>query len=154
MAGRKKLPPEIIEARGNTKKTRAEIEKRKDEALPIVNNAIIVPDYIADEEERKKFTAIASMLDALGVWSVLDSEELGRYVMSEALYEAITGKLINAIQKGDIDTAKSLQVMQDKAYRQAHTSASSLGLNITSRCKIAKPENREEEIDVVETLDF
>ena len=65
-----------------------------------------------------------------------DADCLARYVVSEHLYESFTTKLVSLEKPNDI---KTLQIAQDRAFRQAHTCASALGLTVTSRCKLVVP---------------
>ena len=46
-----------------------------------------------------------------------------------------------------MEQAGHIQRQQDKAFRQAHTSASSLGMTIASRCRLVVPKADDEETD-------
>ena len=71
-----------------------------------------------------------------------DADLLARYLVSERLFESLTSKLVKL---DDVDGIKSLQVAQDKAFKQAHTSASALGLTVTSRCRLVVPSGGEDD---------
>lgn len=137
--GRRKEPVELIEAKGKTHLTKAEKDRRRRSEPKSSDTAIMCPDYITDLDDRLEFVRYAEMLDNIGIWSELHADELARYITSEKVFEELSKHLRYALSAGDIEDAAEVQKMQDKAYRQAHTSASSLGLNITSFCKLVVP---------------
>ena len=65
-----------------------------------------------------------------------DADLLARYIVSEHLYESYTVQLVAVTDPADI---KALQIAQDRAFKQAHTSATALGLTVSSRCKLVVP---------------
>lgn len=137
--GRAKQPVALIEAKGKTHLTMEEKMNRRESEPASPDTKIICPDYITDGDARLEFIRYASLLDRVGVWSELHADELARYITAEQIFEATSKEVINALETGRLDDAAEVQKMQDKAYRQAHSSASSLGLNITSFCKLVVP---------------
>jgi hypothetical protein len=67
--------------------------------------------------------------------------------MSHELYLSYTKIMMKLTKDADIDGLKDIQIMQDKAFRQAQTSARDLGLTITSRCKLVLPPVTEDDDD-------
>ena len=144
---RPRQPVALVEARGKKHLTRAESDERHRQEPRIADHSIECPGYIDDEDERLEFMRYARQLDALRIWSVIDADEMARYVSAETLYEAYTVALRKAVASGDMEQAEHIQRQQDKAFRQAHTSASSLGMTISSRCKLVAPETDDKETD-------
>lgn len=142
---RPRKPVAVIEAQGNTDhRTKAQLKKRRAEEVKPTDTSAAIPNYIAaDKDLSSRFAFYAAALQDLGIWSLVDSEELARYISAEDLYEAYTTELRRALSDGRIDDAEGLQRQQDKAYRQAHTSATSLGLNISGRCKLIVPKQEQ-----------
>lgn len=136
--GRNKMPVDTVTTRMSKKKR----QERKDKELPIVSDAIVVPDHVHGDD-RKKFLKYAEILKEMGIWSVVDADELARYVIAHTAYIDYSQRMVDALADNNIEYAAKLQLMQDKAYRQAHSSASSLGLNIASRAKIERPKKVE-----------
>lgn len=137
MAGRNRMPVAVIDARGKSHHITREVraEREASEVRPVSTTARC-PAYIHDRSARKRFRDVAAMLDALGIWDESDTDELGRYVTAQTAYERLSELYADALELGDIDAAGTIQRQQDRAYQQAFRSASSLGLNITSRCKV------------------
>ena len=79
----------------------------------------------------------------------LDVDCLAMYIISHDIYLSYTETIVKLLDEGDLDLVKDVQTMQDKAFRQAHTAARSLGLTITDRCKIViplPPDNDDDEL--------
>lgn len=141
MAGRSKQPVDVIVARGRTHLTRAEKERRKAEesTVPPHLRSVDVPDYLLQWPDLvQEFDNYADMLHDLMPlnFGQPDADCLARYIISEHLFESLTSKLV---ELDSIEDIKALQVAQDKAFKQAHTSATALGLTVTSRCKLVVP---------------
>ena len=138
MVGRPREPVDLLIAKGKKHLTKAEIEERKAQEVkvPFVN---VKPPAYLDKKQSKKFKEFAKMLLALGIFTELDVDCLARYIISQDLYLKYTEKMAEMIEKDELDMMKDIQIMQDKAFKQAQTSASSLGLTITSRCKLVVP---------------
>lgn len=147
MAGRNRQPVDVIVARGRSHITRAEKERRKAEETTVPPNlrAVRAPEYLGEWPDLvDAFYAYADMLHDLMPerFGQPDADLLARYLVSERLFESLTSKLVKLDDASDI---KSLQVAQDKAFKQAHTSASALGLTVTSRCKLVVPAGGEDD---------
>lgn len=155
MAGRRKEPVDLIIAKGKSHHiTKDEYDKRKAEEgrlnVPQLNGIPPVPESIKGNAKlEKEFIKYATLLSKLGtkehrLFSELDVDCLERYIVSHALYVRYTSKLLKATDMFEI---KTLQSIQNKAFAQAHQSASVLGLNITSRCKLVVPETENDNED-------
>lgn len=141
MAGRQRQPADVILARGKTHMTRAEYEERKasEPTMPPEMRDVEPPEYLFQWPDMvNQFDYYAKMLRALipDNFGQPDADLLARYVVSEALYESYTALLVGLAKPDEI---KAVQIAQDRAFKQAHTCASSLGLTVTSRCKLIVP---------------
>ena len=141
MAGRNRQPVAVIVAKGKTHLTRDERERRESEEtfVPPEYRDVEIPEYLLQWPDLVSvFDRYVEMLRALlkNNFGQPDADCLARYVVSEHLYESFTTKLVSLEKPNDI---KTLQIAQDRAFRQAHTCASALGLTVTSRCKLVVP---------------
>lgn len=134
--GRNPLPLAVIEARGKSHLTASERAAKAAREVPPANADMTPPAWLEEDGMRERFAAIAAMLADLCVWDATCADELGRYVVAQTGYERLSSMWLAAIARGDVDGAAAIQRQQDRAYQQAHRSASSLGLNLTSRCKV------------------
>lgn len=97
------------------------------------------PDYLKGKRLREEFGELAGALVRLGVLSELDADGVARYILARQNYLVSTGRLGDALQKGDDKRAGAYAGIQDKSFRQCRAAASDLGLTVTSRCGLVLP---------------
>lgn len=97
------------------------------------------PAYLKGKRLRAEFGELAGALIQLGVLSELDVDGVARYILARQNYLVSTGRLGDALQKGDDRKAGTYSAIQDKSFRQCRAAASDLGLTITSRCGLVLP---------------
>jgi P27 family predicted phage terminase small subunit len=155
--GRPREPVELLIAKGKKNLTKAEIEaRRKAEVAPCADD-LTPPSYLT-AAERRRFSKLAGQLDKIKIMGETDVETLARYVSAQTLYESAT-KELRKLDKdkpkkedfvGEIkDYYAALDIwmtasetaarLQDRYFKQAQTAAASLGLTISSRCKLVAP---------------
>lgn len=148
MRGRPREPIDLIIAKGKKHLTEKEIEERREAEVKVPFTDIKAPEYLKGKM-LDEFNHYAEMLSAIGIFTELDVECLARYVMSQALYLQYTNLLTSLIKKKDFKEMQRVQSLQDRAFKQAHTAASSLGLTITSRCKLSVPQvSKDEDLEL------
>lgn len=142
--GRNKQPIDLLLAKGKSAFSQETIERRRAEELKVPFTDVEPPEYLSSKQ-KDKFTDIADKLLALNIMTELDVDCLARYVLAHDLYLAYTSQMTKAIKDKDMSLLKEMQNLQDKAFRQAQSAASALGLTITSRGKIVVPQPPEED---------
>lgn len=130
----------VQEANRRVHRPTAERKARREAEDMGGSDAIECPSHVKGKASRELFMRTAGMLRDMGIWREADSDQLARYVMAEMLYRITTAKYANAIQHGDEGLASTYERRQDKAFRQAQAAANTLGLNVTSRCRVAVPQ--------------
>lgn len=141
---RVKEPVDLLLAKGKTHLTKADIEKRREQELKVPFTNIKAPKHL-DKAQKAKFNDIADKLLKLGVMTELDVDCLAMFVMAQSLYLRYTKLLYEANAAGDLEQARTIQNLQHKVFTQCQTCGRELGLSITSRCKIVRPDGSEEE---------
>ena len=155
MAGRKKVPVAIIEARGKSNPaSREERERRRDAELHLAEgmHECPPPAFIAGDEDRtERFLDLAAMLTRImpDNFGAPDADCLGRYVVAQSQFEAFTERIDAAMASKDPDfkDMRRLQLMQSDAFMRATKTASELGLTVTSRCKLVVPGDGKQDQD-------
>ena len=146
--GRPKKPIGLHLAEGNPSHlTKAEIEERQNGELEVPFLDVKPPEYLTGEKQIEKFNYIAKMLLALEIFTELDVDTLARYIMSEQLYLQYTNLLIKLIKSKDYEQMGKIQSLQDRAFRQCHQCARSLGLTITDRARLVVPQPPDDDDD-------
>ena len=148
MAGRPREPVDLIKAKGKKHLSQKEYDERKAGELQVPFVDVEPPSYLT-ATQKKKFTEIAELLLPLGIFTELDVDALGRYVISRELYLEFTKQLKKKLQDSDTDIREitATQAAQDKAFRQCVTSANELCLNVSSRAKLVIPQTTDGEDD-------
>lgn len=159
MAGGRQ-PINVILENGKSHFTRAQIEERTQQEIVPRTDEIEPPKFLT-ATEKKRFSKLAKQLKKLEILGETDCDTLARYVVAQGQYEKATRSLRKLI--GDeparentpdgyyekllawTTALKKLAGLQDKYFKQAQSAASSMGLTISSRCKIAAPVKDEPE---------
>ncbi len=156
MAGQRQ-PIDLVIAKGKKNLTKAEIEERRSSEVQPCTDDITAPSYLT-ASQKKRFDKISRQLQKIKIFGETDCETLARYVTAQECYEQAVSDL-RAIQrqrpKGDDVSVEDLVVWTemlekvdkrlDRYFKQAHTAASTLGLSISSRCKLQVPVKDEPE---------
>ncbi len=148
MAGRPREPVDLIKAKGKKHLSQKEYDERKESELQVPFVDVEPPDYLT-AKQKEKFYEISALLVPLGIFTELDVDALGRYVISRDLYLEFTKQLKKKLQDKEADMREitATQAAQDKAFRQCVTSANELCLNVTSRAKLVIPQPTDGEDD-------
>lgn len=156
MAGQRQ-PINLIVAKGKKHISKADIEARRaSEVQPCTDN--IAPPAYLTAAQKKRFGVLAEQLQRIRILGETDTETLARYVTAQTQYETVTKglrKMTPPRQTGDSEADMALMALyyksqeaaarlQDRYFKQAQTAATSLGLTISSRCKLVVPETKEE----------
>lgn len=155
---RPRQPISLIKAKGRSHKTKAEINEREESEVKGNNDDIKPPAFMRTKTEKQKFAYIAGELDRIGIMSNLDCDVLGRYIRAQRdwekyskLVDKMQVKLSKVISSDDEEDDKKIVMYSDlltkyeglrtKAFSQCQTCAASLGLTITSRCRLVLPKS-------------
>ena len=123
MSGQRQ-PIELVLANGKKHLTKAEIEARRaSEIGPL----------------KVEFTRIAGQLSELKIMGETDVDALARYVVANTFYVNAVKKLRSKEVRDDPELFESWLKIQEKFFKQARSSATDLGLTISSRCKLVVP---------------
>lgn len=141
-------PLEVVQANGRKHLTKAEIEKRQEtEVKSAPPKQVRRPKWLP-EKLGADFKRYADKLIALGIYSDLDADTLGRYLIAHGLYLNAVKHVTEAMRAGDEKAASSWTATQDKLFKQCRNCANDLGMTISARARLVVPEAaREQEED-------
>lgn len=138
MAGQR-LPLALIEAKGAKHMTKAEkAEREAREVKPCTDN-ITPPSYLT-KKQKEEFNRIADQLKKLKILGETDVDTLARYILSRDTYIKLTKQIQRKAILEDPILLDKYMKNQDRAFKQCHTAAKSLGLTIADRCRLVVPE--------------
>ena len=142
MAG-KKLPIEVVQARGSKHLTKAEIQERQEREIKPITDNIIAPSYLT-KKQKDEFYKISNQLEKLKIMGETDVDALARYITAKDFYENAVKKLRTKEVKDNPFVFEKWAKIQDRYFKQCRASANDLGLTISSRCKLVVPETKTE----------
>lgn len=148
--GRPKKPVALLRAEGKSHYSKEELAEREASELKVDLPVVEAPSYLTDSQ-KKEFMGFVAMFDSVdeSLLTQLDADVLARYVLAKRHYLRFT-KLLNAAIKSndcDVDKVSKLQRSQNAAFMQCQACASSLGMTITSRCKIVVPKHEDKKAE-------
>lgn len=140
---KQKEPIELIMAKGKKHLGKKEIEFRKNtEVKPAVDD-LKAPKWLT-KKQQSQFDEYASKLNDIGIMGETDVDQLARYVVAQELYVKYSKELQKKEVISDPFLTEQYLKNQDKVFKQCHTIATSLGMTISSRCKLVIPHEEEE----------
>lgn len=117
-----------------------EAERRKREARVETPKTAKPPKWLP-EGLKKDFRSLGKKLIAAGIYTVLDGDTLGRYLVAQHQWVIATSEAEMALGQRDQEQAEAWGRIQDRYFKQARNCANDLGLTVTSRCRLVVPES-------------
>lgn len=142
MAGQRQ-PLELILAKGDKHLTKAEIAERTAREVKPCTDDISAPSYLT-KKQKEEFDRIAEQLKKIKIFGETDVDTLARYILSREIYLKLTKQIQKKAILEDPILLDKYMKNQDRAYKQCHTAAKSLGLTIADRCRLVVPEIKTE----------
>ena len=146
MAGPRQ-PTDVVIANGRKHLSRAEEAERRAGEVKVSPAKTAKPPKWLPEGLRKDFRAVGKRLIASGLYTELDADTLGRYLIAQSEYLMATSHVHKAYQERDPEEVEDWSRIQDRHFKQARNCANDLGLTVTSRCRLVVPERRQETED-------
>ena len=138
MAGSRQ-PTDVVVANGRTHLSRAEeAARRACEVQAPKPKTIKAPKWVP-EQLKKEFRTLGKQLLSCGLYTVLDADTLGRYLVAQHQYLIATQETEKALAKRDQEAADSWGRIQERYFKQARNCANDMGLTVTSRCRLVVP---------------
>ncbi len=143
MGAQRRLPIEVVQARGAKHLTKAEIKERQErEVKPIADN-IVAPGYLT-KKQKQTFYDLAEQLKKLKILGETDVDALARYITANDFYINSVKQLRKKEVRKDPIKFEAWSKIQERYFKQCRSSANDLGLSISSRCKLVVPEPKTE----------
>lgn len=95
-----------------------------------------LPEYLKGD-----FRALGKKLIAVGLYTELDADTLGRYLVAHRQYTAAFRKVQDYLDEENLEEAAGWSRLQEKYFTQARACANDMGLTVTSRCRLVIPQS-------------
>lgn len=135
----KRRPTDVVVANGRKHlSVTEEAERRACEVQVPKPKTIKAPKWLP-EQLKKDFRALGKQLIACGLYTNLDADTLGRYLVAQHQYLLATGEAEKALSMKDQKNADAWGKIQERYFKQARNCANDMGLTVTSRCRLVVP---------------
>ncbi len=131
----------MIKANGRKHLSKAEEAERRAREPKVEKAKTAKPPKWLPEQLKKEFRALGKQLIAAGIYTGLDADTLGRYLVAQHQWIIATGEAEQALAQRDQEQADAWGRVQDRYFKQARNCANDMGLTVTSRCRLVVPEN-------------
>lgn len=150
MAG-KRQPTDVVIANGRKHLSKTEEAERRAGEVKVSPAKTAKPPKWLPETLKKNFRAIGKRLIASGLYTELDADTLGRYLVAQHQWLIATAEVEKALsqkdpetgqirKKRDLAAADSWGKIQERYFKQARNCANDMGLTVTSRCRLVVPD--------------
>ena len=139
MAGTRQ-PTDVVVANGRKHLSKTEeAERRAGEVKVPRPKTIKVPKWVP-EQLKGDFRRLGKQLLACGLYTDLDADTLGRYLVAQHQWLIATGEAEKALAQRDQENADGWGKIQERYFKQARNCANDMGLTVTSRCRLVVPD--------------
>lgn len=145
MAGARQ-PTDLVVRNGRKHMTRAEEDARRDREVVVPAPQRAEPPKWLPKELHREFRAIGKQLIDVGLYTDLDADNLGRYLVAHHEYISATAEVQRALTQApgharDLEAADGWGRVQERYFKQARNCANDMGLTVSSRCRLVLPSN-------------
>lgn len=133
-------PTALVKANGRKHLSKAEEAERRSREAKVPQAKTAKPPKWLPEYLKKDFRALGKKLIAAGIYTDLDADTLGRYLVAQHQWLRATWNAEDFLNQDDVEQADAWGKLQDRYFKQARNCANDMGLTVTSRCKLVVPE--------------
>lgn len=138
MAGPRQ-PTDVIKAKGKKHLSKAEEAQRRAGEVKVERQKNATPPKWLPEALKADFRSLGKQLIAAGLYTKLDADTLGRYLIAHQQWLSATKEANRYLQSKDAENAEAWSKLQDRYFKQARNCANDMGLTVTSRCRLVVP---------------
>lgn len=132
-------PTDVVKANGRKHLSKTEEAERRASEVHVEKPKTVKAPKWVPAQLKKSFRQLAEKLLACGLYTDLDADNLGRYLISQHQYLMATEQAEYALTAGDQENADAWGKIQERYFKQARNCANDMGLTVTSRCRLIVP---------------
>lgn len=138
MAG-KRQPTDVVLANGRKHLSQTEEADRRAMEVQVPAAKAAKPPKWLPVYLKKDFRALGKKLIAAGLYTALDGDTLGRYLVAHHQWTAATDEVQKHLDERNAEEADVWGKIQERYFKQARNCANDMGLTVTSRCRLVVP---------------
>lgn len=132
-------PTDVVKANGRKHLSKSEEAERRSAEVHVEKPKTVKAPKWVPKALKKSFRQLAEKLLACGLYTDLDADNLGRYLVAHHQYLMATEQAEAALAAVDQENADAWGKIQDRYFKQARNCANDMGLTVTSRCRLVVP---------------
>lgn len=132
-------PTDVLVANGNKHLSRAEEDARRDREVHVPPPEQVTPPKWLAKKHHKEFLEIGEILRRSGLYTDLDRDVLGQFLVARDRWYRADKLASAAIREKDEGKAKDWTSIQGTYFKQCRQCAEAMGLSISSRCRLVVP---------------
>lgn len=136
----KRMPTAVVKANGRKHLSKQEEADRLAQEVHVDAPEQIVPPRWLAKKHHEEFLEIAGILAELELYAELDRDVLAQYFVCRERWLAADKEAAKAIRDKDEKRAREWGGVQSSYFKQARQCAESMGLSVTSRCRMVLPD--------------
>lgn len=136
-------PLTVLEAKGRKHLSeREKAERAAGEIHAVADGPVEPPAFLRKKKQQEEFRDFEKRLRGLGIFSELDADSLGMYLLAKEDYLNARKEATKAIRAKHSELASAWTAIQDRYFKQARACANDMGLTVTSRCRLVVPQQK------------
>ena len=132
-------PTDVVKANGRKHLSKTEEAERRASEVHVEKPKTVKAPKWVPAHLKKSFRQLAEKLHACGLYTDLDADTLGRYLVAQHQYLMATEQAEAALTDMDQENADAWGKIQERYFKQARNCANDMGLTVTSRCRLVVP---------------
>ena len=145
-----RMTTDALKAKGAKHLSKAEEAQRRAGEVSVAPPKTAKPPKWLPESLKGDFRALGKKLIAAGLYTDLDADTLGRYLVAQRQYTVASRKVQDYLDQEDLGEALGWSKLQEKYFKQCRDCANDMGLTVTSRCRLVLPQNPAEKAGAAE----
>lgn len=133
-------PTDLLKAAGRKHLSRQEEDQRRDREVHVPPPDQAQPPRWLLKKFHREFREIGEILRRAGLYTELDRDVLGQFLVSRDRWARADKLASAAIRDKDEKLAKEWTAVQGTYFKQCRQCAEVMGLSISSRCRLVVPD--------------
>ena len=136
-----RVPTDVLKANGRKHLSKKEEAERRAGEVVVEKPKTAKPPKWLPEALKKDFRALGKQLITAGLYTELDADTLGRYLVAQRHWLMATQEVNKYLSAKDPAGSDAWSKIQERYFKQCRNCANDMGLTVTSRCRLVVPDN-------------
>ena len=134
-----RVPTDVLKANGKKHLSKQEEADRRAGELHVEPPKEATPPKWLRAGLKADFCELGNRLIQAGIYTDLDADTLGRYLVAHDHWKKATKEVEKALKAKKLEEVDGWGKVQERYFKQARNCANDMGLTVTSRCRLVVP---------------